>query len=254
VGEREASTSKKGRRRGRRGRRRPPDPFHGFLLVDKPPGPTSHDVVDRIRRCFRLGRVGHGGTLDPFATGLLVVLIGRKATRLSRTITDADKAYEGTARLGVRTDTMDVEGQVLAERPVEGVTREQVEAAMAAWVGEGEQVPPMYSAVKREGVPMYERARRGESVEREPRPVRIDAFDLVSFDPPDVTFRLVCSKGTYVRTLWDDVGEALGCGAYLHALRRTRIGTLQLDDAWPLDAILELDVERLAGLCRALPV
>ena len=201
----------------------------GLLLVDKPPGVTSHDVVDVVRRGLGTKKVGHAGTLDPMATGLLLIGIGR-ATRLLRFLGALPKTYEGTMRLGIETTTLDADGDVVGERAVD-VTEAQVGNAMRALVGESLQRPPAYSAVKVGGRKLYEAAREGESLEAEPRPIRIDAFDLVSYEAPDATFRVTCSGGTYVRVLAADVGAALSCGAHLASLRRTAIGPYSVDDA-----------------------
>lgn len=219
--------------------------FDGLLLVDKPAGPTSHDVVAMIRRTFRIEKVGHGGTLDPNATGLLVILLG-KGTTLSNQVMGGDKAYSGVARFGLTTDSQDIDGSVTAERPADGVTAAAIEAQMAARTGDIQQVPPMVSAVKRAGVPLYKLARKGQEVEREPRLVHIYSFVLRSWTPPFAAFDVRCSKGTYVRTLCHDIGQDLGCGACLHALRRTRSGRLDVADALPLDALLQMDRDALS--------
>lgn len=216
---------------------RPFDLWDGLLLVDKPSGMTSHDVVDRVRRTFRLRKVGHGGTLDPMATGLLVILLGR-GTKLSNQVMGSDKTYEGTMRLGVATDTEDCDGKVTSERDPSGVTREALEAEMKKRVGDLMQTPPMVSAVKMNGVPLYKLARKGQVVEREARLIHIYEFRLTSFDPPHASFLLRCTKGTYVRTLCSDIGEALGCGAHLASLRRTVSGPLKIQDAITLERIL----------------
>ncbi len=227
-----------------------PDP-DGVLLVDKPRGWTSHDVVAAVRGRFRLRKVGHGGTLDPMATGLLVLLIGR-ATRLSDRFMNADKAYEGVFRLGVETDTEDADGTVTAERDPSGVTEEAVRAALARRTGDIWQVPPMISAIKRAGQPLYKLARRGQVVEREPRLIHIYEFSLLEFALPRVRFRLRCTKGTYVRTLCADVGRELGCGAFLEELTRTHSGELALEDAAPLEQILSGDRAALEARLRRL--
>ena len=185
----------------------------GLLLVDKPAGMTSHDVVDVVRRRLGTRKVGHAGTLDPMATGLLLVGVGR-ATRLLRFLGDLPKTYEGTLRLGVETTTLDADGDGRA-RVAGRRRRGRRPPAMQALVGESLQRPPAYSAVKVGGRKLYEAARAGEQLEAEPRPIRVDAFDLLAFDPPDATFRVVCSSGTYVRVLAADVGAALSCGAHL---------------------------------------
>ena len=201
----------------------------GLLLVDKPAGITSHDVVDSVRRTLATRKVGHAGTLDPMATGLLLIGVGR-ATRLLRFLGALAKTYEGTLRLGVETDTLDADGTVVRESPME-ITEEQVSEAMRSRVGESLQRPPDYSAVKVGGRKLYDAARQGDRLEAKPRPIRVDAFDLLSFAPPDATFRVTCSGGTYVRVLASDVGTALSCGAHLTALRRTAIGPHPVEDA-----------------------
>jgi tRNA pseudouridine55 synthase len=201
----------------------------GLLLIDKPGGMTSHDVVDVVRRRLGTRKVGHAGTLDPMATGLLVLGVGR-ATRLLRFLGDLSKTYEGTALLGVETTTLDAEGEVTSERPVTA-TEDGIAAAMAALVGSSLQTPPAYSAVKVGGRKLYEAARRGELLEAAPRPIHVDAFELIATRGPEVDFRVVCSGGTYVRVLLADVGAAVGSGAHLTRLRRTAIGALGVVEA-----------------------
>jgi tRNA pseudouridine55 synthase len=205
------------------------EPPSGLLLIDKPSGVTSHDVVHRVRRVIGVKRVGHAGTLDPMATGLLVMGVGR-ATRLLRFLADMPKVYEGSGVLGVETNTLDAEGQVIRTADVD-VTEADLEAAMSALTGEIEQVPPAFSAVKVGGERMYRSARRGEAVEASPRRVRVDSFDLLRFDSPRLDFRVECSSGTYVRSLVADVGDQLRCGAHMTALRRTSIGPFSVEDA-----------------------
>jgi len=217
---------------------------NGLLLIDKPAGYTSHDVVARMRRHLRMKKIGHGGTLDPMATGLLVLLLGR-GTKLSNLVMGSDKEYRGTIHLGVSTDSQDVEGEVLAEADASGVTAERIDAELKNWSGDLMQTPPMISAVKKDGVPLYKHARKGKTVEREPRLIHIYSFRQDRFEPPLVDFQIRCSKGTYVRTLASDVGDALGCGAHLCALRRTESGTLNLNDAITLELALETDPEEL---------
>jgi tRNA pseudouridine55 synthase len=216
------------------------DPYDGVLLVDKPSGFTSHDVVDRIRRHFRFRKVGHGGTLDPQATGLLVILLGR-GTKLSGQMLSSDKTYEGTMHLGVATDTQDLDGHIIREADYHAVTRAMLEAEMQRRSGDQMQTPPMMSAVKKDGVPLYKLARRGETVAREPKLIHIYEFRLKDFDPPRVTFLLRCSKGTYVRTLCHEIGEALGCGAYLASLRRTQSGPFTVDQTISMPQLLAYD-------------
>ncbi|MGH2677077.1 MAG: tRNA pseudouridine(55) synthase TruB [Actinomycetota bacterium] len=203
----------------------------GLLLIDKPSGITSHDAVDAVRRAIGVRKVGHAGTLDPMATGLLVMGVGR-ATRLLRFLGDMDKEYEGTARLGEETDTLDAEGQTTRTAPV-SATEQDLREAMGSLVGEIDQRPPAFSAVKVGGERAHRAARRGRPVDPAPRRVRVDAFDLRSFDGRDFDFRVVSSAGTYVRVLVADLGSALQSGAHLVRLARTRIGPFRLTDARP---------------------
>ena len=211
---------------------------NGLFLVDKPPGLTSFGIVERVRRWFRVKKVGHTGTLDPFATGLMILCLG-KATRLSPYITDWDKEYTGAIRLGVRTDTDDPTGSVVFEGDASGVTIETIESALDDYRGAFEQTPPLFSAKKRDGVPSYRRARRGESVTPSPVQVRIDRLEVVSFEDSVVHFRALCSKGTYMRSLARDLGESLGCGGHLESLRRTAIGRLKVEEAFFLETLKE---------------
>jgi tRNA pseudouridine55 synthase len=221
-------------------------PAEGLLLVDKPAGVTSHDIVDVVRRGLGTRKVGHAGTLDPMATGLLVIGVGR-ATRLLRFLGDLPKTYEGSLRLGVETDTLDADGEVVLESPVDA-TEAQVAEAMRSLEGESLQRPPAYSAVKVGGRKLYDAAREGERLEAEPRSIRVESFDLLSFDPPEVGFRVVCSGGTYVRVLAADVGAAVSSGAHLTALRRTAIGPYLAQDAVTPDAVREpLPIEAAVG-------
>lgn len=222
----------------------PTDPFDGLLLVDKPLGPTSHDIVAQVRRQFGFKKVGHGGTLDPDAGGLLVLLIG-KGTRLSQQVMGGDKTYDGTLCLGVRTDSLDAQGQVIETADPSGVTREALEAAMRAKVGDSYQIPPMVSAVKVQGVPLHKLARKGKTVERQPRLVHVYRFKMTDWEPPRASFRVRTSKGVYVRTLCDDLGQALGCGAHLCALRRIESSGFSVDDALPMPALLEMERDTL---------
>jgi len=228
----------------------PVDPFDGVLLVDKPVGPTSHDIVAQIRRTFRIDKVGHGGTLDPNATGLLVILLGR-GTRLSDQIMGGDKTYEGVMRLGRTTHSQDIDGATLEEKPWDSITADQVQKQMDARLGDGFQTPPMVSAIKIAGVPLYKLARKGQEVPREPRFIHLYRFRLLRWAPPLVEFDVVSTKGVYVRTLCHDIGQSLGCGACLEALRRTASGSLKIEDAMPLSEILKLSKDALAA--RVLP-
>lgn len=220
------------------------DALDGVLLVDKPGGPTSHDIVAAVRRNFRIKKVGHGGTLDPQATGLLILLLG-KGTKLSNRFLGSDKIYEGRMRLGIATNSQDADGEVVSEGDWSGVTRENLLEQMKNLSGDIYQKPPMVSAVKIDGVPLYKRARKGEVVERKPRLVHIYSFKLIDFEPPQARFTVKCTKGTYIRTLCADIGEALGCGAHLDQLRRTASGNLNVADASSLDDILSWDRKTL---------
>ena len=214
----------------------------GLLLVDKPSGVTSHGVVDAERRALGVRRIGHAGTLDPMATGLLILGVGR-ATRLLRYFGMLPKTYEGTVRLGEETDTHDADGAVVRTSPVVA-SRDDVERAAVALVGESMQTPPAYSAVKVRGRKLYEEARAGRPTEAPPRRIRVDAFHLTEFDGRDVGFRVTCSGGTYVRVLAADLGRSLGCGGHLVALRRTGIGPFDVQDASPPGEGALLPVER----------
>jgi tRNA pseudouridine55 synthase len=227
------------------------DCFNGVLLVDKPTGPTSHDVVHKIRKNFKIPKVGHGGTLDPNATGLLIILLG-KGTKLSDQIMGSDKVYSGVMRLGRVTSSQDCDGEILEERPFEQITQEQVVAEMKKLEGDIYQIPPMVSAIKMNGVPLYKLARKGEEVERKPRLVHIYRYALTDWAPPHVSFIAECTKGTYVRTLAHDVGQSLGCGASLDALRRLKSGDYDVKDALGFDALLALTPEQLAA--RVIPL
>jgi tRNA pseudouridine55 synthase len=214
------------------------------LIVDKPAGITSHTVVAEVGRRLDAGRAGHAGTLDPMATGVLLVCVG-EATKIAGLLLADDKAYEGELELGRETDTLDAEGKLVRERLAEAaaVDRAALGTAMARFAGAIEQVPPMFSAVRQGGRRLHELARAGMEVDRAPRRVEIRRLDLLSFDPPRARFSVECSKGTYVRSLVADVGEALGCGAHLTALRRTRSGAFGIERAIPLD---EVNPDRLA--------
>ncbi len=221
----------------------------GVLVVDKAAGMTSHDVVALGRRRLGLRRVGHAGTLDPAATGVLPILLG-EATKLMPYLAEQDKAYVVTIRLGVTTDTQDLQGRILAERPVPPLTPETVARAARGFVGRIRQVPPMYSAVRHEGRRLYELAREGREVSRQPREVVVHALDVEEVSPPSVRLRVVCGKGTYVRTLVADLGEALGCGAVVERLVRTRVGPFTLDGAVPVPALASLPVDALRERVR----
>jgi tRNA pseudouridine55 synthase len=222
-------------------------PFDGVLLIDKPAGMTSHDVVDRVRRHFGFKKVGHCGTLDPAATGLLILVLER-ATKLQDRLMSDDKAYEGAMILGVSTDSQDADGAIIAEKPVPPLTAEDIEEVLAKFRGDIQQIPPMVSAVKYQGTPLYKLARKGKTVEREPRLIHIYDLRVLGLELPRITFRVACTKGTYVRTICSDVGDLLGCGAHLHELRRTRSGKFDVNEAHQLQAVVALTREELKPL------
>lgn len=230
------------RRNQRRRKPEAPGPS-GFLVVDKPSGQTSHDVVDAARRWLGTRRVGHLGTLDPQATGVLPLAI-RAATKLIPFIEGGAKGYDGTIVLGSETDTLDHEGTVLTRFEGALPDRETVEAALAGFVGDIQQIPPMYSAVKQGGVPLHKLARQGQEVEREPKWVTFEKIEMTRFEPPELDVRVLCSAGTYVRVLAEDLGRKLGCGAHLGPLRRTRSGPFFLDEARTFE---ELEAAAAAG-------
>lgn len=214
----------------------PQQQVDGVLLVDKAKDFTSHDVVAVARRAFNTKKIGHCGTLDPMATGLLILVLGR-ATKMQDLLMAEDKEYAATMLLGVETDSQDADGEVVAERPSDGVTHEAVRAAFERYRGSFDQIPPMVSAIKKNGVPLYKMARQGKTVEREPRSVRVDGYELTRIELPEVDFTVRCSKGFYVRTYAHDIGRELGCGAHLTALRRTRSGLFSAEGAVKVDAL-----------------
>jgi tRNA pseudouridine55 synthase len=216
----------------------------GALLVDKPVGPTSHDVVAAIRRQFRLEKVGHCGSLDPQATGLLVIVLGR-GTKLSEKLMADDKVYEGEIKFGTATNSYDADGEVTATLPVPLLTLDELNELAAAFVGDQMQTPPMVSAVKKDGVPLYKLARKGVEVPREPRLVHIYRFRFSAYTEPTGRFELACTKGTYVRSVAHELGQKVGCGAHLASLRRLRSGRFDVAEALPLDAVLKLTVSEL---------
>jgi tRNA pseudouridine55 synthase len=220
--------------------------MHGVLVIDKPQGPTSFEVVRRVRSALALKRAGHTGTLDPMATGVLPVCLG-EATKLAGLLTEGDKAYDAVVRLGLVTDTQDVTGTVLETHPVPPLSTEVLESALRRFRGTFSQVPPMYSAVKVKGKRLYERARAGESVERAPRQVTVYSLVLRDFSASECTLSVRCSKGFFVRTLAEELGRALGCGGALKSLRRTASGPFGLDRALPLSTVEALGVSGPAG-------
>jgi len=219
-------------------------PLDGAVLIDKPAGPTSHDVVDAIRRQFLIKKVGHCGTLDPNATGLLIIVLGR-GTKLSEKLMSDDKVYEGTVKFGETTDSYDADGELVSSLPVPPLSLEEINAAGAEFIGDLMQVPPMVSAVKKGGVPLYKLARKGVEVEREPRLIHIYNFRFSSYEEPIGAFRVACTKGTYVRSMAHELGQKLGCGAHLATLRRVTSGKFDVSDAIEFEEVLKLDPREL---------
>jgi tRNA pseudouridine55 synthase len=213
-------------------------PVHGVLLLDKPVGLSSNDALIKAKRLLNAEKAGHTGTLDPFATGLLPLCFG-EATKFAQDLLDADKTYDTVVHLGVATTTGDTEGEILASCQVD-VAMEQIAAVLERFRGEIDQVPPMYSALKRDGKPLYEYARAGVTLEREARRVTIHALELLDYQAPFLSLRVACSKGTYIRVLGEDIGNALGCGAHLRALRRIAVGDLSLAGALTIEALTDL--------------
>ena len=228
------------------------DTLDGVLLVDKAPGMTSHDVVAIVRRALGTKKVGHCGTLDPLATGLLLIVLGR-ATKIQDLLMSEDKEYVGTMLLGITTDSQDADGQVLETKPVSDFSREQIDAAFAKFHGDFYQMPPMVSAIKKEGVPLYKLARQGKTVEREPRFVHVYAHEIQALHLPEIDFRVVCSKGFYVRTYAFDIGHELGCGAHLKSLRRTKSGRFTLENAVTVDELKSGDPRAIEAKILSLP-
>jgi len=222
----------------------PAKELDGILLVDKPGDHTSHDVVARLRGKLKQRRIGHAGTLDPMATGLLIMLIG-KSTRVSQYLISLDKEYEGTIEFGKVTDTQDADGEVMETRPVPPLTADDITAAIKGFLGDQYQTPPMYSAIKIGGVPLYKSARKGEEVVREPRFIRVMNWEMTGLALPRFDFRLRCTKGTYVRTLAHDLGQKLGCGAHLAALRRTATDKFNVAQALTLDQIMAMTLPEI---------
>ena len=215
--------------------KKPRDLVDGVLLIDKPVGLSSNDALIKAKRVVNAKKAGHTGTLDPFATGLLPLCFG-EATKFSQDLLEADKTYDAVVHLGITTTTGDTEGEAVETRPVD-VTVEQIEAALAKFRGPILQIPPMYSALKRDGKALYEYAREGITLEREARPVTIHKLEMLAYDAPMLTIRVTCSKGTYVRVLGEDIGAELGCGAHLNALRRIQVGSLTVDGMVTLEQL-----------------
>lgn len=218
----------------------------GIIVVDKPSGITSHDVVSRVRRKLNMRRVGHAGTLDPLATGVLIILLGR-STKLFDRFVSFDKAYAATLMLGTQTTTADITGEVIERKPFEHINRNEIENVLGEFVGDLEQKPPMVSAVKYKGERLYKLARKGLVVDRPARKIRIDVLKMVDCSLPQVKFYMECSKGTYVRTLAEDVGGRLGCGACITQIQRTKVGIFAIEDAVKLEDLNESHIRRWQG-------
>lgn len=225
----------------------------GLLLIDKPQDWTSHDVVHCVRRRFNLDKTGHCGTLDPFATGLLVLLLG-KATKCQDQLMGQDKTYTGTIRFGIETDSEDRTGNITTSSDTASLSEESIREASARFIGAQTQIPPMVSAIKVAGKPLYKLARQGKTIERAPRPIQIHSFDLqnIRLDQAEADFVVRCSKGTYIRTLAADLGRALGCGAHLQELRRLASGSLHVDQACSMDEVKAWELPEL--IAHVLPV
>ncbi len=214
-------------------------PLDGAILIDKPAGPTSHDVVDAIRRKFGIKKVGHCGTLDPNATGLLIIVLGR-GTKLSEKLMGDDKVYEGTVKFGEVTDSYDADGEITETKPVPPLNLDPLNAAAATFVGDLMQIPPMVSAIKKDGVPLYKLARKGIEVVREPRLIHVYNFCFTDYHEPLGQFKIACTKGTYVRSIAHELGQKIGCGAHLATLRRTASGKFNAAESTPLAEVLKL--------------
>ncbi len=216
----------------------------GALVIDKPSGPTSHDVVDAIRRRFGIRKVGHCGTLDPNATGLLIIVLGR-GTKLSERLMSDDKVYEGVIKFGETTNSYDADGELISSLPVPPITVEELNELASSFIGDQMQTPPMVSAVKIQGVPLYKLARKGLEVEREPRLIHVYNFRFTQYEEPLGHFRLACTKGTYVRSIAHELGQKLGCGAHLKDLRRVSSGKFEVSQGLPLADVLKLTPSQL---------
>ena len=227
------------------------DDFEGILLVDKPQGFTSHDVVAKCRKIFQIKKVGHAGTLDPMATGLLLILIG-KATKVSQYLMSLDKQYTGTVYFGKETDSQDAEGEIIKELPVPELDEAFLKTKMAEFIGDQYQIPPMFSAKKVGGKKLYQLARVGKQVEREPRVIRIGRFDLLNLESPKMGFIVDSSKGAYIRTIAHDLGQKLGCGGHLCVLRRTKVGSFLIENAETLENLEKCTKSKLKS--KLLPI
>ena len=224
--------------------------FDGALLIDKPAGPTSHDVVENIRRHLGLKKVGHCGTLDPGATGLLVLLLGR-ATKLSEKLMSDDKVYSGTIKFGETTNSYDADGELVASLPVPPLTLNELNESADTFIGDQMQTPPMVSAIKKDGVPLYKLARKGIEVERKPRLIHIYNFRFSAYNEPFGQFRIACTKGTYVRTIAHDLGQKIGCGGHLATLRRESSGRFDVADALQYEEAIQSTAQQLQA--RVIP-
>ncbi len=231
---------------------RSPSPFDGLLLVDKESGMTSHDVVAVVRSRLQTQKVGHCGTLDPFATGLLLVVVGR-GTRIQDLLMSEDKEYIGTMKLGEVTNTQDRDGEITERREVPPLRRLAIESAFLKYHGDFYQTPPMVSAIKKGGVPLYKLAREGKVVERDPRFVHVYAHEIREIRPAEIDFRVICSKGFYVRTYAHDIGEELGCGAHLSSLRRTKSGRFGIENATTISELKSLSFDQIGQRILSLP-
>ncbi len=217
---------------------------NGILIIDKPKGMTSFKAVEAVRRRLKVKKVGHTGTLDPMATGLLAICLG-KATKISRFLTDTDKLYEGSITLGIETDTYDMEGDVVQKKKVPFLTKEMLDEIASEFIGEQEQSPPAFSAAKHKGVPLYKLARKGIKVKKEPKKIEIFDFQILKYNPPTLFFRVHCSKGTYIRTLAHEFGIKVGCGAVLSSLRRLRSGLLSISEAITIDTLMKEEIHEI---------
>jgi len=222
--------------------------MNGILVVDKPQGWTSHDVVSFIRRRFNIKKAGHTGTLDPMATGVLVVLLGR-CTKLSESIMAGKKEYETILTLGKCTDTQDATGKVTEERPVPELKKSDIEKTLKSFTGEIQQIPPMVSALKVNGQTLYKLARSGKTIDREPRNIMIERLELKAFNPPDISMTILCQKGTYVRTLCEDIARELGACGHMSYLRRTRSGDFNVDNSVNMETLKNIAVDELEKFC-----
>ena len=220
--------------------------MEGIVIINKPDGITSHDVVARVRRKFKMRRVGHAGTLDPMATGVLVILLG-KATKLFNQFVKLNKAYRATLVLGRTTTSADMQGEILKNMPYGHIAKGEIEKVFKNFVGDIEQVPPMVSAVRFKGKKLYQWAREGVEIERQPRKVKIDILNLEEIKTPEVKFYLECSKGTYVRQLAEDIGKALGCGACISKIQRVKVGSFSIEDAVTIEDLNESHVRHWPG-------